>query len=293
MKRYLPEAFARAAEGVIAERSHHTRVAYTRDLRHWLAYCEDHELHPATAQVRDARAYSDSLEGRPATRRRRVAALSSIYEKLSRADEPVTSRNPFHPRALEWPKVANAGSTPLVSDADVDTMLTNARRDRNRQRGLRDAALLGVLYDTGMRRESAATARRADFDAKRRLLKVIGKGDKEARVTLSPRTVDALHAWLQIAPRSTYLFCAQDGAQLHPASVYYVVRERGRRAGVGRVTPHQFRVTFITTALDAAIPLHEVQAAVGHADAKTTLRYDRAQRGEAVFDQLAARRGRK
>ena len=73
------------------------------------------------------------------------------------------------------------------------------------------------------------------------------------------------------------MFLAADGRRLDRHGAGRIVRKTARRAGIAKViTPHTLRHAFITTALDAGVPLRDVQEAASHADPRTTMRYDRA-----------------
>ena len=95
-------------------------------------------------------------------------------------------------------------------------------------------------------------------------------------VPLAPRTTRAID--LAIAERTEGpVFLASDGRRMDRHGAGRIVRKVARRAGIGKaVTPHTLRHAFITAALDAGVPLRDVQEAASHADPRTTMRYDRA-----------------
>ena len=95
-------------------------------------------------------------------------------------------------------------------------------------------------------------------------------------VPLAPRTVRAID--LAIGERTEGpVFLARDGRRLDRHGAGRIVRTTARRAGIAKVvTPRTLRHAFITAALDAGVPLRDVQEAASHADARTTMRYDRA-----------------
>ncbi len=102
------------------------------------------------------------------------------------------------------------------------------------------------------------------------------KGGKVVTVPLAPRTARALD--LAIGERTEGpVLLAKDGRRLDRHGAGRVVRRIARRAGIAKpVTPHTLRHAFITAALDAGVPLRDVQEAASHADPRTTMRYDRA-----------------
>ena len=109
-----------------------------------------------------------------------------------------------------------------------------------------------------------------------RTLTVTRKGGKVVTVPLAPRTARAID--LAIGERTEGpLFLARDGRRLDRHGAGRIVRQTARRAGIAKtVTPHMLRHAFITAALDAGVPLRDVQEAASHADPRTTMRYDRA-----------------
>ena len=109
-----------------------------------------------------------------------------------------------------------------------------------------------------------------------RTLTITLKGGKVVTIPLAPRTARAID--LAIAERTEGpVFLAADGRRLDRHGAGRIVRKVARRAGITKaVTPHTLRHAFITAALDAGVPLRDVQEAASHADPRTTMRYDRA-----------------
>ncbi|MCC5575347.1 tyrosine-type recombinase/integrase [Microtetraspora sp. AC03309] len=158
--------------------------------------------------------------------------------------------------------------------------------------GLRDGAMLAVLYSTGCRRAELAGLALADFDSASRSLRVRGKGDKERLVYLTAPAVARLELWLSARGREAGpLFCAINKAgrlrrtHMSGQAISDIVARRLSDAGAAKRTPHDFRRTFIGELLDAGVDLATTQALVGHASPATTARYDRRperRRREAV-----------
>ena len=116
-----------------------------------------------------------------------------------------------------------------------------------------------------------------------RTLFIHRKGNKTATIPLSPRTARALD--LYIGERETGpLFLNHDGTRrLDRHASARIVRRLAKQAGIDkRISPHSLRHSFITAALDAGVPLRDVQEAASHADPRTTMRYDR---GRGSFDR--------
>jgi integrase len=110
-----------------------------------------------------------------------------------------------------------------------------------------------------------------------RTVPIMGKGDKPAIIPLAPRTCRAVD--LACGERTTGpLILNTHGQRMNPHSAAWVLHKLGRRAGIGHVHCHQLRHTFIGTALDAGVPLRDVQIGARHADPRTTARYDNARK---------------
>lgn len=274
-------AFERAAQAVIAaKRSPHTKSAYTQDLGLWLTFCDEEGVDPSMATLEDSTAFRDELvlEGAKATVIRRLAAMSSVYRALHKG--AAVRSNPFHPAMLAWPTGNMLPKTRLVTDEHALAMIDHAMADKRAEIGVRDAAILRLLYDTGLRRVSVAQIERKTYvDG---CIQAVVKGSKEVELELPQTCRAAIDRWLAVAPSSDHLFPGYDGSHLNVATINKIVKLRARAIGAPHVHPHSFRAAFVTAAYDAGLPEHEIQASVHHSDPKTTRRYDRKVRGRAV-----------
>ena len=153
-------------------------------------------------------------------------------------------------------------------------------------RGVRDRALLAILYGGGLRRAEVCSLSVQDWDGA--ALRVLGKGGKERLVPLPGGAARALEAWLALCPRAAtdpLLLPVGQSGNLRPGrltgeGVLMVLRALAQRAGVKEFSPHDCRRTFVSDLLDAGADIATVQRLAGHADPATTARYDR--RGEAA-----------
>jgi len=115
-------------------------------------------------------------------------------------------------------------------------------------------------------------------------LRIVGKGNKPAVIPLVPRTARTID--LAVAERvEGPILLRHDGHRLDRRTAYRWVRSIGTKAGIGTVHPHMLRAAFIMAALDAGVPLRDVQLAARHADPRTTTIYDRRREN---FDRHAA-----
>jgi integrase len=283
--------FEQAARALIAaKRSEHTRAAYGRDLDRWLDYCHAIGVHPGGPPLDATTGFRDHLQASLSNEsaRRVLAAMSAIYRALLAAR--AVRVNPFHPAVLSWPPANALPKTQLVSDAHAQAMLAHARADADAARGARDAAILQLLWDTGLRRASVARVLRATY--RNGALRAVVKGAKEVEIALPSTSIAAVDHWLVAAPPSPYLFPGPQGP-INVATINKIVKHRAKAVGAGHVHPHCFRAAFVTAGYDAGLPEHEIQASVHHSDPKTTRRYDRHARGGAVPSAVAVFRGQK
>jgi len=142
----------------------------------------------------------------------------------------------------------------------------------------RDHALISLLALNGLRVSEAIGADIEDLGLERghRTLTIVRKGGKIVTIPLAPRTARAID--LAVSERCEGpIFPGVNGGRIDRRAAGRVVRRIARRAGITkRVGPHTLRHAFITAALDAGVPLRDVQEAASHADPRTTMRYDRA-----------------
>ena len=152
--------------------------------------------------------------------------------------------------------------------------------------GHQRAALAVLLGLNGLRVSDACDTDIGDlgFDRGHRTLRILGKGSKPAVIPLVPRTARTVD--LAIGERREGpILLHHDGQRLDRRTGHRRVKAVGKRAGLGHVHPHMLRGAFIMAALDAGVPLRDVQLAARHADPRTTTIYDRRREN---FDRHAA-----
>lgn len=250
-----------------------TRRAYRRDLEHFAAWCTEHELDPLTVRRAHVDAYVAGLtELAPSSLARRLSALSSFY--VYAVDEDVLDRNPVS--RVRRPQVSPDDSAAVGLTRDDARRMLEAATTHSPRAG----ALVALLLGNGLRLSEALGADVTDLGTSRghRTLSVLRKGARRVAVPLAPPALAALDAYLD--GRTTGpLFPTRTGKRLDQPAAFRLVRSLAATAGVdnaARLSPHSLRHAFVTLSLDAGVPLREVQDAAGHADPRTTRRYDRA-----------------
>jgi site-specific recombinase XerD len=144
--------------------------------------------------------------------------------------------------------------------------------------GARDHALISLLALNGLRVSEAIGVDIEDLGLERghRTLTILRKGGKVVTIPMAPRTARAID--LAVGERCQGpIFVGSSDRRIDRHAAGRIVRRIARRAGIAkRVGPHTLRHAFITAALDAGVPLRDVQEAASHSDPRTTMRYDRA-----------------
>ena len=118
-------------------------------------------------------------------------------------------------------------------------------------------------------RPATPTSRTWLFERGHRVLRIVGKGNKPALIPLVPRTARTLDLTVG-ERRDGPILLRRDGQRLDRRTAHRWVRTIGKRAGIGQVHPHMLRPAFTMAALDAGVPLREIQTAARHADPRTT-----------------------
>ena len=147
--------------------------------------------------------------------------------------------------------------------------------------GLRDRAVIELLYASGLRISELANARLENFNSDERILRVTGKGNKMRLVPVGRRACDALAAYLSterpklVKPRSSSeIFLSQRGTKLTTVRLWQIVKERARHSGLEtNISPHLLRHSFATHLLGNGADLRIIQEMLGHSDISTTQVY--------------------
>lgn len=278
-------------EGWLGNRrlSEHTRAAYRRDVAGWLAWCGSRELDPMRVVFLHVNEYARALEstldgrtGKPlsqATVARKLSGLSSWYAFLAKLG--VVEANPV--AGADRPSVGRDHSATVgLTAGEVDALLAAADRDQ-RPTAARNRAVLALLADLGLRVGEVVGLDVPDLGYERghRSVRFVGKGGRPRRRALTAGTAAMLDAYLAgrgAEADSGPLFVTTSGARIDRHVVFRLVRRLAREAGIpgwARLSPHSLRHAFATSARDEGVPLEDVQDAMGHADPRTTRRYDR------------------
>jgi integrase/recombinase XerD len=274
-------------------RSANTLAAYRRDIRgywSWLA-ARGATLHDVDRIALDAFVSERRAAGGAASSvARQVAAIRMLHRFLAeeglRRDDPSVD--------IEGIRVP-AGIPHPLSEAEVAALL--AAPTTNDPVGLRDRALLELLYATGARISEVCGLSLGDFDRDEQLVRLFGKGSKERIVPYGRHAAAALVEWLGPSGRphleperwarrgdAEAIFLNMRGARLTRQAAWAVVKKYGDRIGLGdKLSPHVLRHSCATHLLDHGADLRIVQELLGHASISTTQVYTKVSQ-ERLFD---------
>jgi site-specific recombinase XerD len=258
-----------AAVAFLARYSGRTLEAYRHDLRALFQWAADHHLAVLEASRAHLELDRTSMEARglaASTIDGRLSTACGFY-RFAHIDGRISS-NPA--QYLRRPTVQPSEGRGLDRHELARLLFTAERFDQAH------AALAVRLGLNGLRVSEACGADIEGMGMERghRLLRILGKGSKPALIPLVPRTARTID--LAVGERRQGpILLRRDGRRLDRRTAHRWVQARGKRAGLGSVHPHMLRAGFIMAALDAGVPLRELQLAARHSDPRTTTVYDR------------------
>lgn len=253
-----------------------TIQSYSRDLIRFLGHLEKRRLSPVRATRNDITEYIESLEGSLSLRSisRAVSALKMFFRFL--INEGKLTENPT--RLLDSIKLPQR-LPGILSGEEVDLLLSGP--DPSSSLGMRDRAMLELLYATGLRVSELTGLRMVNINLEAGHVRTIGKGTKERMVPMGEKARDALKAYIHEGRpgllkgrNSPVLFVNSRGRQMSRQGFWKIIKNYGIIAGIKkRITPHSLRHSFASHLLEGGADLRSVQVMLGHADISTTQIY--------------------
>jgi len=204
----------------------------------------------------------------------RLAALRHLFKTSMRMG--LRKDNPAHPDMVDRQRVSNPYAPEGLKAKHVAKLLVNISGDGYVEH--RDRMLIMMLAHMGLRREEAVEIRTTDFrdegEDEGWSLDMLRKGAKRQRVLVPRKLEDALKGYVERWNLTDHIFLtSRTRKPLVPNRVSKMVRARTQEILGVSYSPHALRHTFVTAALDAGVPLHEVQDYVGHENPATTMKY--------------------
>ncbi|EUJ32907.1 integrase/recombinase XerD [Listeria floridensis FSL S10-1187] len=257
-----------------------TLTAYKRDLHFFMLYLKEEEGIDDPAKVTRQEIvsfmnYAREAGKSPRTIARYIASLRSFFHFLLHdgkvaKDPMIQIETPKQRQSL--PKVLNYQDVEKLLDApDLGTMF-----------GVRDKAMLEVLYATGLRVSELVHLKLDDLHLNMGFIQTIGKGNKERIIPLGKTAVAALEGYLESArpkfanqkARTDFVFLNHHGKGLTRQGFWKNLKQLTMKAGITKpITPHTLRHSFATHLLENGADLRSVQELLGHADISTTQIY--------------------
>ena len=274
--------------------SPHTLRAYGDDAARFLAFLTEHRGNKVTmatlqkVKPADVRAFLTARRAQglgPQGVQRAVAAVRSFYRYLERenlADGAAV-------RAVRSPKLPRSLPRPL-SEVDAARAIAATSEENEPWIAARNAALITLLYGTGLRISEALSLKRGDAPLGETLT-ILGKGRKERPVPVLAVVREAVDAYVRLCPfapaRGSALFLSRRGKPMSPREAQSLMQHlRGRLGLSPNATPHALRHSFATHLLRNGGDLRVVQELLGHASLSTTQKYTEVEgaRVLAVYD---------
>jgi integrase/recombinase XerD len=262
--------FCRVEKGLSAN----TLSSYQFDLERLSEHLGDSIQHPTPE---DLALYVESLYRAglsPRSIARHITTLRNFYSFLAREGEIDRDPTEFLALPKQWATLPK-----YLNREEIEKLLNAPPFDK--PAGLRDRAMLELLYATGLRVSELCKLERSSVDGEFAVLRVTGKGNKQRLVPFGESAREAIDRWLVDGRpailkgrASRFLFVTARGGAMTRQCFWMLLRRYGRSAGIFRnLTPHVVRHSFATHLVEGGADLRSVQIMLGHADISTTQIY--------------------
>lgn len=263
-----------AVEKRLAE---NTVEAYMRDVERLATFCSalDHPIGPTrvTAQIVEnfmAHLFDRGLE--PRSQARVLSSLRGLFGYMMLTDQ--IEESPID--QIESPKIGRH-LPDVLTVGEVDAVIESI--DPTTMLGVRNRAIIEMLYSCGLRVSELVELRFEDIDTEERLVRVVGKGDKQRFVPLGDMALQRLEAYMSYRAEieatdrksASVVFLNRRGQKLTRVMIFTMIRKAVAAAGIDKaVSPHSFRHSFATHLLVGGADIRQVQVLLGHSDITTT-----------------------
>ncbi len=256
--------------------------AYRLDLGRFQAFAASAGCRDAVPGVDEVRLYLSSLHEQKlsvSTVARHLATLRGFYRFLLREEKIQVDPTTVLTSPRQWRNLPA-----YLTIEEVDRLLEAP--DPKKPNGLRDRAMLAILYAAGLRVAELCYLRLADLETDLGLVRVLGKGNKQRLVPVGGHALKAVALYIETARHrllrgreSQYMFVTNRGGPLSRQLFWKSIGAYGRQAGIMKsLTPHVLRHSFATHLLERGADLRSVQTMLGHADISTTQIYTHVMR---------------
>ena len=254
--------------------SSNTIEAYQRDLRYLLQFAEEQGLALADVELEHLEQFAVGLHEKGIGARSQARILSgvrSFYRFMvldGYMEEDPTELLPSPQIGQYLPE--------YLSVKEVDKL--ESAINLSKWEGQRNKAIIEVLFSCGLRVSELVSLKLSDIFEEEKFVRVLGKGNKERLVPISPKAIQELHYWyidrnlMKIKPgEEDYVFLNRRGAHLTRTMILIMIKQTAKDAGIQKtISPHTLRHSFATALLKGGADLRAIQAMLGHEDIGTT-----------------------
>lgn len=268
IKEYL--SYCRVEKGLASN----TIESYLQDLARLSGWAQKNQLDILRLTRADLREWLIDLGAEKlaeSSKRRLISAVRGFYkfaifegyvDKNPADDLAVSHRSTYLPRFL--------------NESEIDTLLSAP--DTSTEIGLRDRAILELMYASGLRVSEAANVRIGDLDLDAGILTTTGKGSKTRRVPVGTSAVEWIRSYLPLRRKKEFievdnLFVTSTGKTIDRQTLYLAIKGYADKCGLDGVTPHTLRHSFATHLVQNNADIRSVQKMLGHVDISTTQVY--------------------
>ena len=249
---------------------------YRYDIVKFINYLEEHEIQISPLKISEEKIqefiYEVSKSMSARSQSRIISGLRSFFDYL--VFEDYRKDNPLE--LIESPKIGRKLPDTLSTE-EIDRLIESI--DLSHPQGERNRCILETLYSCGLRVSELITLKLSDLYFDEGFIRVVGKGDKQRLVPISPLTIKYINLYIdQIRARlpiqkgfEDTLFLNRRGKQLTRAMIFTIVKQTAVKAGVKKkISPHTFRHSFATHLLENGADLRSIQQMLGHESIITT-----------------------
>ncbi len=252
--------------------------AYERDLRDYFGFLSKKKITKVseddTALILKHMLELQKKKISSVSRVRHLVTIRGFYKFLF--NEKILKKNPA--KIIELPKTG-IRLPDVLTVREIELLLATPNKEN--AKGLRNAAMIELLYAAGLRVSELLNLKIADINREAGFVKVLGKGSKERIVPIGMYAKKSIEEYIKKSrPKlikektSPYIFVARAGTPLTRQGFWKIIKKYAKQAGITKkITPHTFRHSFATHLLEGGADLRAVQKMLGHADISTTQIY--------------------
>lgn len=256
-----------------------TLKAYRIDLRQFSEQCCSIGISDITPEILETYIAKLHQQYQPKTVKRKIASLKALFHYLEYKE--IIDKNPFckiqvrFREPIKLPKTIPLNTVELFLST-IYKQRTNAKTDYQKKNALRDAAVIELLFSTGMRISELCSLRINDINLYDRTILIYGKGSKERRIQIGNDDVINILEMYKTAfqneiLQSMHFFSNQNGSALSDQTVRRMINKYTSLAAIElHITPHMFRHTFATSLLEADVDIRYIQEMLGHSSINIT-----------------------